>query len=276
MVAIGLNAVIQSTITKENEFMKVIRAAVPALISLMCAHSALAEPTEIVIRVMAKDAKFVGTETGGAQITLSDADSGKVLAQGLTDGATGNTPKIMTDPRSRREVASDDKSAKFITVLDIQKPTRITVTATGPMIPKASAITVSSTQWVLPGKSVNGGDGWVLELPGFAIDLLEPLPKVTQLHGATVQIPIKAKVTMQCGCPITPGGLWDANKLEVAAMLERKGKVSPAMPLSFAGQPSTFNGEIAVTEPGDYTVDVYAYDHANGNTGVAKFALKAK
>lgn len=256
--------------------MKITPTALTVLLSMVYAHAALAEPTEIVVRVLAKDAKFIGEETGGAQITLRDADTGKVLAQGLTSGATGNTPKIMTDGHARRNALSDDKSAKFSAVLDIQKPQRITVTATGPMMPKASAITVSSTQWVLPGKPVNGGDGWVLELPGFAIDLLEPLPAMTRLGGATAKISLKAKVTMQCGCPITPGGMWDANKLQVAAMLERKGKIFPATPLAYAGQASTFGGEIAVTEPGEYTVDVYAYDPANGNTGVAKFALKAR
>jgi len=37
-------------------------------------------PTNIVIRIMAKDAKFVGTEMGGVQITLRDAETGELLA----------------------------------------------------------------------------------------------------------------------------------------------------------------------------------------------------
>jgi len=256
--------------------MTITRAALPALLSLVCAHAALAEPTEIVVRVTAKDAKFIGTETGGAQVTLRDADTGKILAQGLTAGATGNTPKIMTDGRARRDVLSDDKSAKFSAVIDIQRPQRITATASVPSIPKTALITASSTQWVLPGKPVNGGDGWVLEIPGFAINLLEPLPATAELIGGSVRIPLKAKVTMQCGCPITPGGLWDANKFQVAATLEHKGKISPATSLIYAGQASTFGGDIEVTEPGEYTLDVFAYDPANGNTGVAKFEFKAR
>lgn len=246
-----------------------------AIITLVSVQATLAEPTEIVVRVVAKDAKFVGTETGGAQVILRDAESGKILAQGVTVGSTGNTPKIMTDGHARRDTLSDDKSAKFTAVIDLQRPQLVTVTATGPMIPTASAISVSSTQWVLPGKAVNGGDGWVLELPGFAIDLIEPLPASIQLAGAAVKISLKAKVTMQCGCPITPGGIWDANKLQIAVMLERKEQLYPAMPLTYAGQPSTFDGDVTITEPGDYTVDVYAYDPASGNTGVAKFKLMA-
>jgi hypothetical protein len=256
--------------------MRFTPVVVSAVLALASVEAAMAEPTEIVVRVMAKDAKFVGTETGGVQVTLRDAGSGRILAQGLTAGSTGTTPRIMTDGHARRDVLSDDKSAKFTAVIDLQRPQLITVTATGPMVPKASAISVSSTQWVLPGKPVNGGDGWVLELPGFAIDLIEPLPAIVRLAGTTRQIPIRAKVTMQCGCPITPGGLWDANKLQIAVMLERKNQTYPAMPLTYAGQPSTFGGDVAITEPGQYTVDVYAYDPANGNTGLAKFRLVAK
>ena len=253
---------------------KIITAA--ATISALCPLAAFAEPTEIVIRVLAKDAKFIGTETGGAQVTLRDADSGEVLAQGLTTGETGNTPKIMTDGHARRTVLSDDKAGKFSAMIDIQRPWRITATAIGPMILKDQALTVSATQWVVPGKSVNGGDGWVLELPGFAITLIDLVPANVQLNGKSATIPLKAKVTMQCGCPVTPGGMWDANKFQIAAMLEHKGKVYPAVALGYAGQPSTFSGNIAINEPGDYIMDIYAYDPANGNTGLARYSLTAQ
>ncbi len=243
---------------------------------LLSAGPAMAEPTEIVIRVVAKDAKFIGTETGGAQVTLRDADTGEIVAQGLTSGATGNTPRIMTNARARRDTLSDDTAAKFAATVDIQRPRRITATATGPMILKDAAVTVSSTQWVLPGKSVSGGDGWVLELPGFAITLREPLPAAVDLKGGEARVPLKAKITMQCGCPITPGGIWDANKLQLAVMLESGSKAFPASTLTYAGQPSSFDGELVIPAPGRYTVDVYAYDPSNGNTGLVRFPLTAR
>ena len=243
--------------------------------SLLAISAANAEPTEIVIRVLAKDAKFIGTETGGAQVTLRDADTGEVLAQGLTAGETGNTPKIMTDGHARRNVLSDDKAAKFTVTLDIQRPRRITASVVGPMMLKDQAMTVSSTQWVLPGKPVNGGGGWVLELPGFAIMLMEPPPATVQLNGKPAMVALKAKVTMQCGCPITPGGMWDANKFQIAAMLERNGKMLPPAQLAYAGQPSTFSGEIPISEPGNYVMD-HAYDPANGNTGVVRYSITAQ
>jgi hypothetical protein len=144
------------------------------------------------------------------------------------------------------------------------------------MILKDAALTVSSTQWVLPGKPVGGGDGWLLELPGFAIGLREPLPASIVLRGGEARIPLKARITMQCGCPITPGGMWDANKLQLAAMLDDGAAVYPAKALAYAGQPSTFDGELVVTAPGRYMVDVYAYDPSNGNTGLGRFPLVVK
>jgi hypothetical protein len=255
--------------------MRIISIMVAGIICAAWTQTANAEPTDIVVRVLAKDAKFVGTETGGAKITLRDADTGEILAQGVTSGGTGNTPKIMTSGHARRETLSDETSAKFATTINIQRPRKITATATGPMMLGEGAVTVSSTQWVLPGKAVAGGDGWVLELPGFAISLLEPLPAQVHLGGKEVRIPLKVKITMQCGCPITPGGIWDANKFQIAAMLESGTKIRPPESLAYAGQPSTFNGEIGISEPGRYVVDVYAFDPSNGNTGLMKFALLA-
>ena len=256
--------------------MRACAIIIPAIFALTLAGAARAEPTEIVVRVTAKDAKFVGNETGGAQITVRDADTGEVLAKGLTQGGTGPTAKIMKDSHARRDVLSDDMSAKFSTTLDLKRPRRIEVIARGPMASKDAAATVSSTQWVLPGKPVNGGDGWVLELPGFALSLLDPLPASVTLIGGQARLPLKAKVTMQCGCPITPGGQWDANTLQIAAMLENGKATSAPTALSYAGQPSTFSGELPFTEKGAYVVDLYAYDPANGNTGLVKYKVTVR
>jgi len=42
---------------------------------------ALAQPTHVMVRALALDAKFIGDHTGGADITLTDARTGKVLAR---------------------------------------------------------------------------------------------------------------------------------------------------------------------------------------------------
>ncbi len=256
--------------------MPFIRAALAGFLSLICAQAAMAEKTEIVVRVLAKDAKFIGhPDENGVQITLRDVQTGEVLAQGVTKGGNGQTATIMTTGHLRRQIISQGGS-KFSATIDLQRPRLISVTATGPIVPKGAALTVTSSQWVLPGKSINGGDGWVLEIPGFAIELVDPLPANVRLNGKAVEIPIHANITMQCNCELEPGGLWDPSKFEIGAMLEKDGKSYPATPLAFAGKASMFAGNITIREPGDYMVDVYAYDPANGNTGLIKVPMTAR
>jgi hypothetical protein len=246
-----------------------------AFLALLVAPAARAVPTEIVVRVLAKDAKFVGHESGGMKITLRDAQSGEILAQGMTEGGRGSTDHIMKTGLFRRDDFSKG-APKFSAVLDLQKPRLIQVTATGPIMLKDAALTVTATQWVLPGKPINHGDGWLLELPGFAVLLADALPRTVNLGGKPATIPIKAKITMQCACVIEPGGLWDPKNFQIGVMLEKAGKSSPATPLAYAGEASTFRGALKVSEPGDYFVEVFAYDPSNGNTGLAKVPLNVR
>lgn len=246
-----------------------------AVLFVMCFDAALAEPTEVVVRVISKDAKFIGTAVGGVEITLRDAETGELLSQGITAGGTGNTPKIMNIPRISRDVISGPEAASFSTTLDLDRPRKITVTAVGPIRPDGATVTASSTQWVVPGKHVNRGDAWMMELRGFSVSLIELPPSKINLGGGVDRIPLVAKVTMLCGCPIVSGGMWDADKIEVAAIIWRDGAKAESVLLSFAGEVSTFEGEIEIVEPGEYAVDLYAYDPSSGNTGVTHFTFQA-
>ena len=38
----------------------------------------------------------------------------------------------------------------------------------------------------------------------------------------------------------------------------------------------TFAGDIALSEPGEYTLDLFAYDPTNGNTGVRRIRLQVE
>jgi hypothetical protein len=66
-----------------------------SLAGLLAPTVASAEQTEIIVRVLAKDSKFVGTSMGGMRIIRRDAHTGEILATGLTQGGTGNTKLIM-------------------------------------------------------------------------------------------------------------------------------------------------------------------------------------
>ncbi len=249
------------------------RLLIPVLIMILfTAVSAWAVPTEITVRVKSKDAKFVGTTMGGVLVTIKNVQTGELLAKGSTAGGPGNTAKIMTTPVTRGVPISDESAAKFSATIDIDEPTQVEVTAYGPLADIQSANRVSATQWVIPGKPISGGDAWVLEMPGFAVKVQAPSMH-SMLTGVTQAIEIKASVMMMCGCPITPGGIWDANKIEVSALLKRNGKRVGVLPLQYAGTPSQFSGTWKIQEPGTYEATVYAYDAANGNTGLDSVSI---
>ena len=233
----------------------------------LLAGNAGAEPTTVVVRVLAKDAKFIGTGMGGAMVEIRNLDTGDVLASGLTSGGTGDTGLIMNSPHGRGQVIGEG-AASFAATLDITEPTRIQISAEGPASLPESANRVSLTQWLLPGKHLNNGDGVVLEMPGFALQALAPVAGESLPVGGDVLV--KVKMVMMCGCPITPGGLWDADKIEISASLSRDGKVLGEWPLAYAGEASLFQVPLPAASPGHYQVVVTAYDTVTGNTGLQR------
>jgi hypothetical protein len=232
----------------------------------LLASSALAEPTHVMVRAQAQDAKFIGDHTGGVQITLTDARTGKVLAKGLTRGGTGDTPRIMKAPRVRGAQLTDADSAGLDAVVDISEPTLLHIQAVGPVGKAASSIEVSSTLWVIPGRDIVG-DGVVLTFPGLVV---EP--------GASVEadglIHLQAKISPMCGCPIDAGGLWDAANYAVRATLLRRGKPYAETSLAFTGRTGEYAGSLQKPADGHYTVRFVATDAKTPNAGVVTQAIK--
>ena len=155
---------------------------------------AMAIPTTVKISVKTKDAKFLGTSMGGALVILKDVDTGEILAKGLTSGGTGNTQVIMKTPVARGTAITDAQTANFSTTINLERPTLVEVSAYGPMSQRQAANRVTATQWIVPGKDITGGDGWVVELPGFAVDIQAP-PSHSKFTG-TQDVLIQANVTM--------------------------------------------------------------------------------
>lgn len=133
-----------------------------------------AEETPVTVRVLSADAKFIGSSMGGARVTIRDAATDELLARGVTRGSTGDTERLMGTPRERDTRLATPGAAAFEAVLDLDEPTLLQITAEGPLAQLQSAVSASATQWVVPGKGLAAGDGVVLELSGFAVDVLEP------------------------------------------------------------------------------------------------------
>jgi hypothetical protein len=251
------------------------RAVLTTLIVLALAAPAWAVPTEVTVRVLARDAKFIGTGMGGVRVTLRDAGTGKVLAEGETRGGTGDTGRIMRRPHRRGEALSEGGAAAFSATLDLDAPTRVEVVAEGPARPAGAAGRVTATQWVVPGRHLTGGDGWLLVMPGFAVAVVDP-PADLALGGAPRPVALTVDVTMMCGCPVEPGGLWDADKYEVRALVRRDGAPVGEVALAYAGVTNRFSGTLTVDRPGAWEAVIYAYDPETGNTGLDRAAFRVR
>lgn len=232
---------------------------------LLFAPAALAEPTNITVRVLSKGAKFIGTSMGGMRITLRDVHSGEILAQGITAGETGDTKRIMN--AAPGQTRADETAARFDATLDLGEPRLIEVEAYGPLAQPQAAHRVTSSMWVVPGRHVTAGDGWLLILPGLVVDVLDPPAHVKMLAG-TGEVQISANVMMMCGCPIEPGGIWPAEDFTVTAEILRNGTRVGSQPLTYAGQTSQFAAALPIKEPGLYEAVVVAQQKSTGNTGL--------
>ncbi|MCU0540241.1 MAG: hypothetical protein MUD16_18990, partial [Desulfobacterales bacterium] len=82
-------------------------------------------------------------------------------------------------------------------------------------------------------------------------------------------------VMMLCGCPIEPGGFWDANAFEVAALIRQRDRPVGEIKLSYAGEIGQFAGVFPIPGPGPYDITVYAFDPRNGNTGLDRATIVA-
>lgn len=228
---------------------------------------AAAEETVIVVRALAKDAKFIGSGMSGMDVKITDAETGEILARGVTRGGTGDTNKIIRSPHKRYEALASGSAAAYRTSLDISEPTRITVTVSGPRSQLQTRAMASSTRWVLPGKHIESGDGWLIEVPGFAVDILSPAA-YAQRNKNESPVTLTASIMMLCGCAVAPDTLWDSNEMELMAHVSRDGEQLPPIPMEYAGQPSHFSVALPTEQPGLYEVTVSAYDARTGNAGV--------
>ncbi|MEJ2634068.1 MAG: hypothetical protein P8184_02100 [Calditrichia bacterium] len=229
-----------------------------------------ATPTKVVVRALAKDAKFIGTSMGGALVVIRAAESGEVLARGYTSGGTGDTRKLMQEPFTRGMQLSNETAAKYEITLDLTEPLFVTVEVYAPMAQRQSMVMGSTQLWLIPGKNITG-DGILIEIPGFSVDILSPQAhQEISLAKVPDGIPIRINLAMMCGCPVSPGGVWDSAQYEITALISRDGHVTDTIPLTYAGQASTFEGVFKPAGPGIYEITAYAFDAQHVNTGLDK------
>lgn len=262
----------QPDVVPDGIFPKGVLVAVAALLVAVAAPLPAQEgstPTDLLVRVVAADAKVIGSGVGGARVRVRDARSGELLAEGLQRGGTGSTDRIVRRPRVRGESVFDTEgAASFTATLDLRRPTVVEVTAEGPLEYPDSRRTASTTLLMVPGQDVTG-DGLVLTLHGFVLRILSPEQGAPAEPGE--RIGVRAHLQMMCGCPTEPGGLWDSDRYELSARLLSGGEVVAEAPLAYAGRTSHFEADLEVPRrlgPEDeIVVEVVASDPDRVNFG---------
>lgn len=139
--------------------------------------------TKVIVHVVSKDAKIIGSGVGGALVRIKNLETGEVLAQGKQEGGTGDTDRIMAQPRRRGETLYGTPDGAFFQAeISLDKPTRVEIYAEAPLAYPQSIQKGLKTLTLIPGKNILG-EGVIIELNGLIVDILSPSPKESLKKG---------------------------------------------------------------------------------------------
>lgn len=225
-------------------------------------------PTRVDVHVVARDAKLIGSAVGGAEVTIRDAHTGEVLAEGVHEGGTGDTNLIMGAPERGVSVFDTPGSAVFSAELPLTAPRLIRIEASGPLDHPSARKHAETTLLVVPGQHLEG-DGVVLELWGYIVEIVEVGANVADADG----LGVRARVRMLCSCPTKPGGLWEAGEVS-ARLIDDDGAVVAKTELEYLGEDSMYGGDLGAPDPGAYELQVLAASAETGNAGRIRAELR--
>lgn len=220
----------------------------------------LVPETNFMVTVRAKDAKFIGSSMGGAHVTIRNRANGDIVAEGNTSGGTGDTEKLMGASISRDAELVTEDSARIEFSLELIEPIPVTVTASGPLSQPQSMATVSQDMVIIPGKDYASGNGIMLELPGFAVDILEPAAATKEKFDAKAPVTVTANVVKMCGCTVEKDSPWPPERYEISADIYVESHHFASTPMIFTGTPGQYAARFQIPKAGTYKIIVSAFD----------------
>ncbi len=150
--------------------------------------------TKVIVRVVSKDSKVIGSGVGGAFVRIKNLESGEILAQGKQEGGTGETDRIMVQPHKRGEVLFGTSDAAFYQAeILLHKPTQVEIFAEAPLAYPHAMQKGSKTITLIPGKHILG-EGLIIELNGLIVNIVDPSPEENLKKGEAVLV--RAEVRM--------------------------------------------------------------------------------
>lgn len=151
-------------------------------------------PTKVVVRVVSKDAKVIGSGVGGAAVRIVNSETGETLAQGTQEGGTGDTDRIMMKARARGEtVYGTPGAASFSAEILLDRPTRAEIQVEGPLGYAQAMQRGSKTVTLIPGKDITG-EGVVIELDGLIVNIRNPAVGGFFKRGEAVKVEAEVKM----------------------------------------------------------------------------------
>jgi hypothetical protein len=255
--------------------------------------------TSITVRVQAKGGKFLADDIGGSEVTIRDAQTGERLGGGLALGTdSGNLSTTYTTNASLSAIVtpavppaeptiqwlSPDTNTSGLTVdLPISRPTLLAITALGPLGGLQSTHRTTVTQWIVPGQTLDEGPGFVVELAGLLVQVMEPATHLAiESNSLPYTIPFLVNVTMMCGCQIADNQPWIPSDFQVTAEINQVGSSGPPLQmvtLGFPGtSPSLFAGSwcLPAGSTGFYQAVITAVQKSTGNTGTGTVTFFVK
>jgi hypothetical protein len=227
------------------------------------------QPTTVLVRVVAHGAMVLGREVGGARITITDVETGSILATGVQQGEAGDqnqimhTPHIMGDP-----IYSSRPSAAFSTTVQLHRPTLVEISAEGPLAYPDSSQHASQTVLLIPGEDLTN-DGIVLHLYGYLIHIKGPTPREPLI--AKDDVKLRASVRTLSGSLVRPYGDWDSRKIRIYGEVLIGDRTSERLQMFYDERSQTFEAPFFVPPLGDapdgIMLRVIAADLSTGNSG---------
>lgn len=146
--------------------------------------------TKVLVRVVSRDAKVIGSSVGGASVLIMNVETGETLAQGKQEGGTGDTELIMVQPRQRgKTVYGAPGAALFQTEIPLDRPTRVEVLAEAPLAYPQAMQRGSKTVTLIPT-----GEGVIIELDGLIVNILNPVINGVLKKSEEVQVMAEVKM----------------------------------------------------------------------------------
>ncbi len=228
--------------------------------------------THVVVRVIAHGALVLGREVGGARVTITDVETGRILATGIQQGEAGDQNQIMRTPHLMQEpIYTTLPSAAFRTTLYLDQPTLVEISAQGPLAYPAALQRASKTILLIPGQDLQS-DGILIDLSGYLVQIEEPKPGVSLI--AKDDVKLIASIRTLSGTLVRPHGDWDAREIVIYGEVLVGEKIVERLQLFYTGEKSLFSAPFFVPTqqeaPDGIALRVVAADGRRGNFGVGK------